>query len=289
MSRRKGFTLIELLVVIAIIAILAAILFPVFAKAREKARQTSCLANVKQLVLGVIMYSGDWDECAPGTTHPWGGGTTSDGYALTNNSAWQVNIEPYIKARTMYKCPSAVGAIAGDDGTHVSVGGVWVPDDWSGVAFGYAFNVIMQLSTRPPVDANDTSGGSWFHWADPNYQPGDGYGGRNFAILKDPTVVLLLSDANNAIEACYDKCNVTEACGWAIPGCTLSGPDAYKSDNARHNGGNNWGYCDGHAKWQRIGKYVCATTAAGGNNYDGTDDEMTPNSLQFVHGINQIN
>ena len=59
---RKGFTLIELLVVIAIIAILAAILFPVFAKAREKARQTSCLSNVKQIALGMLMYAQDYDE-----------------------------------------------------------------------------------------------------------------------------------------------------------------------------------------------------------------------------------
>ena len=61
-STRKGFTLIELLVVIAIIAILAAILFPVFARAREKARQTSCLNNVKQLSLAVLMYAQDYDE-----------------------------------------------------------------------------------------------------------------------------------------------------------------------------------------------------------------------------------
>jgi len=60
--RTKGFTLIELLVVIAIIAILAAILFPVFARAREKARQTSCLNNVKEMGLAAVMYSSDFDE-----------------------------------------------------------------------------------------------------------------------------------------------------------------------------------------------------------------------------------
>ncbi len=63
MTRRRGFTLIELLVVIAIIAILAAILFPVFARAREKARQTSCLSNVKQIMLAEIMYEQDNNEC----------------------------------------------------------------------------------------------------------------------------------------------------------------------------------------------------------------------------------
>jgi prepilin-type N-terminal cleavage/methylation domain-containing protein len=63
--KRRGFTLIELLVVIAIIAILAAILFPVFARAREKARQTSCLSNVKQLSLGMLMYTQDYDERLP--------------------------------------------------------------------------------------------------------------------------------------------------------------------------------------------------------------------------------
>jgi prepilin-type N-terminal cleavage/methylation domain-containing protein len=76
MSARKGFTLIELLVVIAIIAILAAILFPVFARAREKARQASCLSNCKQMGLGAVMYAQDYDEMTvPGYMDDANGGT----------------------------------------------------------------------------------------------------------------------------------------------------------------------------------------------------------------------
>ena len=70
-SRQQGFTLIELLVVIAIIAILAAILFPVFAQAREKARSISCLSNCKQMGTAATMYSQDYDETLPSWTHYW--------------------------------------------------------------------------------------------------------------------------------------------------------------------------------------------------------------------------
>ena len=97
--RRRGFTLIELLVVIAIIAILAAILFPVFARAREKARQTSCLSNVKEVVLGHLMYMQDYDEVA--MSHFW------YAYGLpSNGQLWMQMLHPYIKNVQIHTCPS---------------------------------------------------------------------------------------------------------------------------------------------------------------------------------------
>ena len=96
MRRDKGFTLIELLVVIAIIAILAAILFPVFAKAREKARQSSCANNCKQIGVGFMQYVQDYDEKLPGNY----GGNAATG--LT----WMQEIQPYVKNYQVYGCPS---------------------------------------------------------------------------------------------------------------------------------------------------------------------------------------
>ncbi len=94
---RRAFTLIELLVVIAIIAILAAILFPVFAKAREKARQTSCLSNEKQLGLGLIMYVQDFDG-----TYPLSVSASS----LGTNVSYRQLIQPYMKSVSVLICPS---------------------------------------------------------------------------------------------------------------------------------------------------------------------------------------
>ena len=94
---RKGFTLIELLVVIAIIAILAAILFPVFARAREKARQSSCLSNTKQIMLAVLQYAQDYDEMYPYASS-WG-----DPAARTY---WTTALDPYIRNTQILRCPS---------------------------------------------------------------------------------------------------------------------------------------------------------------------------------------
>jgi prepilin-type N-terminal cleavage/methylation domain-containing protein/prepilin-type processing-associated H-X9-DG protein len=129
MSSRRGFTLIELLVVIAIIAILAAILFPVFAKAREKARQSSCASNLKQIGLATLQYMQDYDGVTPLSTNAaWqeirsgcctGGGWSSNkrGVGVTtaptmvkNDFVW-MRLDPYIKNSQVWVCPSMGGTM----------------------------------------------------------------------------------------------------------------------------------------------------------------------------------
>ena len=121
MKAKKGFTLIELLVVIAIIAILAAILFPVFAKAREKARQTSCSSNEKQLGLGFLQYVQDYDEAYPCGIIRWAGSA---------GGAWAATVYPYVKSTGVFTCP--------DDPT---------PSGGTSTAVSYQYN--MNIAVMP--------------------------------------------------------------------------------------------------------------------------------------------
>jgi prepilin-type N-terminal cleavage/methylation domain-containing protein/prepilin-type processing-associated H-X9-DG protein len=137
MMRRKGFTLIELLVVIAIIAILAAMLFPVFARARESARKIQCLSNVKNIAIAIQIYLSDYDRFPPGAhdaaylaymdNHPGGG---ASGYTCSPRTfyadpylRWPVILDEYVRNREVWKCPSA---------THPS-GASWIVPFSSGV------------------------------------------------------------------------------------------------------------------------------------------------------------
>ena len=112
--RKRAFTLIELLVVIAIIAILAAILFPVFAKAREAARKTSCINNLKQMGTGVAMYSQDYDESLPMVR---GGGNFvgNNNCGAGKSGTWRMAIQPYVKNTQIYACPSNTSGLSAED------------------------------------------------------------------------------------------------------------------------------------------------------------------------------
>lgn len=122
--KNKAFTLIELLVVIAIIAILAAILFPVFAKAREKARQISCLSNEKQIGIAIMQYTQDADEMYPlGVDDQW-------------HNAWPTSVQPYIKSLAVLRCP--------DDSNTLLDPTLQSNTAFYGIAVSYASNGYMK-------------------------------------------------------------------------------------------------------------------------------------------------
>ncbi len=113
-GKSSAFTLIELLVVIAIIAILSAILFPVFAQARQKARQAACLSNMKQIGLGVLQYAQDYDELfVPSESRPNG----------VNLQSWPSMMEPYVKSQEVFVCPGADEAPKAADPAFVTPSG----------------------------------------------------------------------------------------------------------------------------------------------------------------------
>jgi len=127
----KGFTLIELLVVIAIIAILAAILFPAFARARENARRTSCLSNLKQIGLGLAQYSQDYDSLLVPTS--------------ANSVSWTQLIQPYVKSTQMFACPSDSRAQTAKAASVITKGGITYPP----IPESYGMNHRLNTGSTP--------------------------------------------------------------------------------------------------------------------------------------------
>ena len=148
--RRSAFTLIELLVVIAIIAILAAILFPVFARARENARRSSCQSNMKQIGLGILQYTQDYDELYPQFDATDGTGT-----------GWAYVIQPYIKSTQILQCPSDTTGENSDWNT-VGYNDYWynlrMTADNSGNHKSIAMSSVVSSATSLAVGDGDGSG-----------------------------------------------------------------------------------------------------------------------------------
>jgi prepilin-type N-terminal cleavage/methylation domain-containing protein/prepilin-type processing-associated H-X9-DG protein len=220
---RRGFTLIELLVVIAIIAILAAILFPVFAKAREKARQTSCLSNVKQQALGALQYMQDYDEKFMPSCY-------SKAVGDLPRLMWAQLIEPYCKNTQIFTCPSFSGATTSTCGTgYANRPG---PSFWSG---GYAYNTWDKAQGLGTTE----------------YGPGYG-GGLKVGTMIRPSEIVLTCDLSTASGAtnCYEVGAASQMIGGALDGLVYA-------PSKRHNEGFNASFCDGHGKWlaKNEGKY----------------------------------
>jgi len=241
-SRKSGFTLIELLVVIAIIAILAAILFPVFAQAREKARTSSCSSNVKQLGLAVLMYKQDYDE-----KFPFGGWRPND---LGTND-WQNTIVPYIKNKGIFRCPSTTDL--DEDNSKPTE---WL---WNRNPVNYLYNNQLGRNHQPLGDsAVNEPASCWLlmdghsDWGCPNNQcVGVDWQGR-------PNTTWLYEDTTFGADASL----VTGWLSWQ--GFTWGLP--------RHNGGGNVAFCDGHVKYIKVNPKSGNMTVNDGNTLYRTPD-----------------
>jgi len=237
-SHRKAFTLIELLVVIAIIAILAAILFPVFARARENARRSSCQSNLKQIGLGLLQYTQDYDEKFPR------GITVADpGW---KGIGWAGESYPYIKSAQIFHCPSDTNG-----------GGAPNASGSSGISYAFAVSLAGQSLASVQESARQVMN--------------DEISTKANVVLSSPTETgdyrspadfgdnLIIDDGSNTGTCCGDRPSYPVHATGPLLDSPASGPGGQdiggNRDNtpnpARHFDGANYLMVDGHVKWFR--------------------------------------
>jgi prepilin-type N-terminal cleavage/methylation domain-containing protein/prepilin-type processing-associated H-X9-DG protein len=251
MQRRKGFTLIELLVVIAIIAILAAILFPVFAQAREKARAATCLSNLKQIGLAVMMYAQDYDETYPMDASACG----SLGWPgeLNPCSKWnpfnrlEAKTAPYVKNTGVYRCPSSnVSPVTWSDSRQVCSWNAW------------GFPEFMCQPSPQPLSYG------WNQWV--FFRCDCNAPGISLAAVATPASKVMLADsrhnntelgrlafANYPNHSAHVASNAVEF--WPDTG-NSDGPPIVPNSHTRHSLGSNVAYLDGHVKFAQYGQFT---------------------------------
>jgi prepilin-type N-terminal cleavage/methylation domain-containing protein/prepilin-type processing-associated H-X9-DG protein len=226
--KRNAFTLIELLVVIAIIAILASILFPVFARSRENARAASCLSNMKQMGLAIEMYKQDYDGWYPY-------GSRKDPGVVTD--WYHAFLDPYIKNDQVIYCPSD-------------------PKEWS-IGYGYneAFGYRMNDSRAGNPSVNYLSLCN---------QKVPIYDGINEAGVTDPSNSIILTESSLyynyliSLGGTWTPDTASQSLTIFFPNSNKSTMTAHymREEAGIHNGGVNNTYADGHVKWQRISNVI---------------------------------
>jgi len=255
-KQRSAFTLIELLVVIAIIAILAAILFPVFAQAREKARATSCLSNLKQIGLAILMYSQDYDEAFPHyTQYCWRIDNPLQPGGSQPRQMWQATVFPYTKNWQIFTCPSDT----------VQSNDPFV--NFYNLSYGYNYGYLSKLQVISDPGCPATT--QWFssHTQADVAQPATivmatdnagkalGPGASTLGSMVNPP------DAWPSSEYFYVPVEV----GWGKACQTYFAATKYGDTDGfawRHNEGGNAVMVDGHAKFFKVG------ILASGTNYN---------------------
>jgi prepilin-type N-terminal cleavage/methylation domain-containing protein/prepilin-type processing-associated H-X9-DG protein len=222
LQQRKGFTLIELLVVIAIISILAAILFPVFARAREQARKAACQSNLKQIGLAALMYAQDFDEKYPMAN-----------MSGTNGRVHQV-LEPYTKSTQVWVCPTA-GIMRRANGSVVFSG-------------GYGWNICGLTSA--------VATGNGFGWTPGTPCTPNGTGALSLAAVPEPAQTIMAGDpASNGYQGNGTQLWASDRRRIAVLHGGQIGPFYDESSTQTANepksfeGGGNYVYADGHVKY----------------------------------------
>jgi len=224
--RRRGFTLIELLVVIAIIAILAAILFPVFSRAREQARKTACLSNMKQVGMALMMYVQDWDE-----TYPYITACPNTGRATDTP---QGLLHPYVKNAAVWECPSGIrynslALVAGNLAQWDPNWNSWrFPPEFAGHCIGVAANEVLM-----PNLGCDWSGGAWGPVI-------------KMSQIQSPADIIAFVDAPHFSSCGGARAVFANSCAAA---CHDDPDHRSVSKHTRHTEGDNIVFADGHAKW----------------------------------------